>query len=116
MRSWFAQCAAHGWATCPVTESGFVRVSANPKVLPAPISVPQARQVLGSLRDVAGHRFVTDDVSFADADIPRVAGYRQITDAHLLVLARRRGLVLLTFDSGLAAMSGGADVELLSAL
>jgi hypothetical protein len=116
MRSWFAERAVHGWATCPVTESGFVRVSSNPKVLPAPISVPQARQVLASLRGVAGHHFVTDNVSFADADIPRVAGYRQITDAHLLVLARRHGLALLTFDSGLAAMSGGADVELLGVL
>lgn len=116
MRSWFTQHAAHGWATCPVTESGFVRVSANPKVLPVPISVSQARHVLAALRGVGGHRFVPDDVSFADADIPRVSGYRQITDAHLLVLARRRGLTLLTFDSGLATMSGGADVELLGML
>ena len=29
-RNWFAANAADGWATCPVTESGFVHVSANP--------------------------------------------------------------------------------------
>ncbi|WP_234904260.1 hypothetical protein [Mycolicibacterium frederiksbergense] len=91
-------------------------MSSNRRVLSAPISVPQARQVLAALRGVAGHRFVTGDVSFADADILQVAGYRQITDAHLLVLARRHGLAVLTFDSGLAAMSGRNDVELLGML
>jgi predicted nucleic acid-binding protein len=48
-----------------------------------------------------GHRFVVDDVSFAASpEIPDVAllGHRQITDAHLLGLARRNGLRLVTFD------------------
>ena len=27
---WFADESSHGWATCPVTENGFVRVLANP--------------------------------------------------------------------------------------
>ncbi len=38
-----------GWATCPVTESGFVRVSANPKVMPHPIGVEAAIEVLAAL-------------------------------------------------------------------
>jgi len=114
MRSWFVRTGADGWATCPVSESGFVRVSSNPKVLPSPVSVVAARKVLASLRGVAGHRFVVDDVSPTDADVPALLGHRQVTDAQLLTLARRDGTRLLTFDSGIAALAGGRDVELLT--
>jgi toxin-antitoxin system PIN domain toxin len=114
IRGWFGSNAGEGWATCPVTESGFVRVSANP-VLPAPIGVEAARAVMGSLREVAGHRFLVDDVSITDADVPALTGHRQVTDAHLLTLARRHGARLLTFDAGLARL-GGDDVHHLRVL
>lgn len=115
VRQWFAAHSRHGWATCPVTESGFVRVSSNPKALPAAIGVSDARRVLTALRALAGHRFLPDDVSPAAPDFPSVFGHRQITDAHLLTLARRTGLPLLTFDAALATL-GGSDVELLRAV
>jgi predicted nucleic acid-binding protein len=94
----------------------FVRVSANPKVLPSPIGVEAARAVLSALRAVDGHRFLIDDVSIGDADVPRMSGYRQVTDAHLLALARRQGERLITFDAGVLALADGHDVELLTAL
>ncbi len=115
IRSWFATGDARGWATCPVTESGFVRVSANPAVLAHPISVGEARQVLAALRGVGDHRFLVDDVSLTDADVPAVTGHRQVTDVHLLTLARRHRTVLLTFDRGVAALAGEQGVELLRA-
>ncbi len=108
IRGWFGSNAGDGWATCPVTESGFVRVSSNPNVLPAAIGVEAARAVMGSLREVAGHRFLVDDVSITDADVPPLLGHRQVTDAHLLTLARRHGARLLTFDAGLARLGGDA--------
>jgi toxin-antitoxin system PIN domain toxin len=116
MRSWFAANSAGGWATCPITESGFVRVSSNPKVLPSPIGVEPARAVLSALRAAGSHRFLVDDVSISDADVPPMSGYRQVTDAHLLALARRRGVRLVTFDAGLLSMAEGRHVELLTAL
>lgn len=112
MRSWWSS-RPRTWATCPVTESGFVRVSSNPKVLPAAIGVADARAVLASLRTMGGHRFLTDDVSLTDADVPPVHGHRQVTDAHLLTIARRSGMPLVTFDSGVLALAAGAGVELL---
>lgn len=115
MRAWFAANGPSGWATCPISESGFVRVSANPKVLPSPIGVAAARAVLAALRNAGAHRFFADDVSLTDSDVPAVAGYRQVTDAHLLTLARRRGVRLVTFDAGLSRLAGGSDVELLTA-
>ena len=115
VRGWFAAHSADGWATCPVTESGFVRVSSNPKVLPAFIAVGAARSVLTALRDVGGHRFLGNDVSLTDADVPPIVGHRQVTDAQLLTLARRHGTRLVTFDAGVLALAEGRDVELLVA-
>jgi len=116
MRAWFAANGSAGWATCPITESGFVRVSSNPIVLPSAIGVDAARGVLSTLRARPDHRFLTDDVSMGDSDVPPIAGYRQVTDAHLLTLARRRGVRLVTFDSSILAMGDGNHVEVLTAL
>lgn len=113
-RAWLARRGRTGWATCPVTESGFVRVSSNPKVLPSPVGVEQAREVLAAMRRAAGHRFLTNDVSVCDADVPRVVGHRQVTDALLVALARRHGMRLLTFDAGILTLARADGVELLS--
>lgn len=116
MREWFARHASDGWATCPVTDSGFVRVSSNPKVLPSPIGVEAAREVLAALRASGDHRFVADDVSITDPDVPALTGHRQVTDAQLLTLARRRGVRLVTFDAAIGVLGGGRDVEVLTVL
>jgi len=69
-----------------------------------------------ALRALDSHRFLVDDISIVDPDVPDVAGYRQVTDAHLLTLARRSGTRLVTFDTGIRPLADGRDVELLSAL
>jgi toxin-antitoxin system PIN domain toxin len=116
IRAWFAANSGKGWATCPITESGFVRVSSNPKVLPSAIGVEAARRVLEALRAVDGHRFLVDDVSIGAPDVPTMLGHRQVTDAHLLTLARRQGVRLVTFDAGVLALAEGHDVEVLTVL
>ncbi len=115
MRKWFTANSGDGWATCPVTESGFVRVSSNPKVLPSSIAVEAARNVLSALREVDGHRFLVNDVSLNHPDLPPLVGHRQVTDAQLLTLARRHGIHLVTFDAGIAELADGRGVELLVA-
>jgi toxin-antitoxin system PIN domain toxin len=57
IRTGFAANSSAGWATCPLTESGFVRVSSNRKVLPSAIGIDAARAVLTALRAAEGHRF-----------------------------------------------------------
>jgi len=116
MRAWFNENSSHGWATCPLTESGFVRVSSNPKVFPVAVGVDAARGVLSALRALDAHRFLSDDVSLSDSDVPAISGHRQVTDAHLLTLARRHGVRLVTFDAGVQALSQARDVELLTVL
>ena len=93
-----------------MSESGSVRVSSNPKVLPSPIGVATAGEVLAALRTAGAHQFLADDVSLTDRDVPDVDGDRQVTDAHLLALARRRGVRLVTFDHGIATLADAQDV------
>ncbi len=45
-----------------------------------------------------------------------MVGHRQVTDAHLIALARRASTRIVTFDAGLLALGGAEDVELLAAL
>lgn len=114
MREWFREHGGRGWSTCPITESGFVRVSANPVVLPSPITVEAARGVIRSLRRAGAHRFLANDVSITADDVPHISRHRDVTDAILVALARRQGVRLVTFDAGVAALAGGRDVELLT--
>ena len=108
-RAWFAAHGAKGWATCSTTENGFVRVSSNPKVLPSAIAVADARNVLAALRAAGAHRFLADDVSIVDADVPAMSGHRQITDAHLVALAGRHAMPLVTFDRAITGLAPAPD-------
>lgn len=114
-RRWFAENAQAGWSTCSTTENGFLRVSSNPRALPAAIDLADARAVLVALRSAGGHGFLVDGVSPLDPDVAPVRGHRQITDAHLLAVARRADQRLVTFDRALGDL-GGRDVEVLAAL
>lgn len=66
---------------------------------------PNLNRIAVMMRAVAGHTFLTDDVSIVDDDVPPLAGHRQVTDAHLLALARRHGTRVVTFDAGLCIAS-----------
>jgi uncharacterized protein len=104
---WFGaqQKARRGWATCPLTQSGFVRVSSSARIVAEPRSPLEAVQLLERIVALPGHEFWTDDVSIVSS--PNVArskvmGSRQVTDAHLLALAIGRGGIFATFDRGVS--------------
>ncbi len=105
---WLRGVSEQGWATCPVTEVGFVRVSSNARAIPEARSPAQAIALLVRIRALQGHEFWSDDVSPCDADaraFERVVGHRQVTDAYLLDLARRRGGTLATVDRELLELA-----------
>ena len=104
-RAWFEHNHRHGWATCPVTESGFVRVSSNRKVIPGARRPEEAILLLRELTSLPGHSFWSDDTSIARSRwiaAERLLGYGQVTDAHLVALSLRRRGRLVTFDRGVA--------------
>ena len=98
---WFARHRESGWATCPITENGFVRTIANVSYPGSRTSVGDAIGRLRSFRDSGAHTFWHDTVSLCEPDRLRarhVRGQRQITDAYLLALAVENGGRLATFD------------------
>lgn len=105
---WFLAHHLEGWATCPVTESGFVRVSSNRRVISDARSPGEAAHLLARFRAVGGHAFWPDAVSVADhadALAEGVHGSSAVTDAHLLLLARSHDGQVATFDRGLLALA-----------
>jgi uncharacterized protein len=105
---WFAQSAAAGWATCLLTQTGFLRLSLNLQVVGVAIDCVTALSLLTTLVAHPDHRYLEAAASvtagpFVDV-APRVAGYRQVTDATLLHLARTHGAKLVTFDQPVAGI------------
>jgi uncharacterized protein len=109
-RAWFRARDGQPWATSPVTETGFVRVSSNASAIPTAVTPGEARTLLGRMRHVEGHVFLPDDVELVVGSEPalatRIVGHRQVTDAHLLALARRHGARLATLDRAVTALAG----------
>ena len=102
-RRWFSGHRDDGWATCPVTQSGFIRVSSNRRVYPVAKSPVEAIALLEQIVAVSGHHFFSDDVDFTcnpSIDRKRLLGHRQVTDIHLLAIAKDNGAYLATFDQG----------------
>ena len=103
-RRWFETSGTAGWATTPVTELGFVRVSSNQRVIPEAATPGSALVVLRRLCALPGHEFWPDDARLVDPPFPvdRVGTHRQLTDVHLAALASARSGRLVTFDRGIS--------------
>lgn len=102
-RHWLDQNVASGWASCPITQNGCLRILSSPAY---PRAQPLDR-IVERLKEATGtsfHEFWSDDLSVLD---PRHftqgqwMGSRQITDVYLLGLAAARGGRLVTLDRGI---------------
>ena len=102
---WFARNADQGWATCALTQAGFVRIVSNPAFSRRVVSPRDALAVLqGSLQHRA-HRFWAEDIGITEAVAQfgrRLTGHQQVTDAYLLGLAIHKKGRVATLDSSLA--------------
>ena len=111
-KSWFAGVRGNGWATCPLTEAGFVRVSCNPAAVKQSVTATDAIELLGRLRRLESHAFWAMEQSITallPGILSRIQGYRQITDAMLLGLAAQHGGRLATFDTAIANLVAEAE-------
>ncbi len=103
--SWLEQHRGERWATCPITENGFVRVLSDRKYPNLALSPAQAVELLDRLksRHPQNHEWWPDDVSITDSVFQTgvLLGAKQITDTYLLGLAFRRGGRLVSLDRGL---------------
>jgi len=104
---WFAQHGQHSWATCLMTQAGFVRITSNPAFSGRAVSPRDALQVLRGSLQHPGHHFWTDDISATEALTQfgrRLMGHQQITDAYLVALAIHKKGRVATFDTSLISL------------
>jgi uncharacterized protein len=117
-RSWLEENIQNGWASCPITQNGCIRIlsqSAYPGSEPAAV-------IAARLADAAAtpwHEFWPDNLSLLEQDCldwKHVLGSRQITDAYLLAVAVHRGGRLVTLDRAvpLAVVPGAEERHLVS--
>jgi uncharacterized protein len=113
---WFAANREFGWATCPMTEAGFIRVVSNPAYGSAAERASSAIDRLRTFCESGNHQFWRDVLSLRDElfDLSRAGSSRQLTDVYLLGLAVNRKARLATFDRGipLAAVRGATRATL----
>jgi toxin-antitoxin system PIN domain toxin len=95
---WLASWAGT-FATCPITQGSLVRL-----LVREGLSIASAVDTLRALEDDSRHEFWADDLPFTEVLVHGVLGHRQVTDAYLAQLARRRQGRLVTFDQALAAL------------
>jgi toxin-antitoxin system PIN domain toxin len=100
--SWFSKHAREGWASCPITQNGCIRVMSNPGY-PNPLPVQAVIEHLAEACHQEIHEFWQDSISLLDSDVDstRIHGPRQLTDIYLLALALQHEGRLVTFDSGI---------------
>ena len=105
---WFTAAAQRGWATCPLTENGVVRVLSTPAYPGVRLRAADAVALLDLLirNHAATFHFWSETVSLRDRtlfDPQAIAGPGQVTDVYLLGLCQRHGGTLATLDSAITA-------------
>ena len=121
-RDWFVNRGRSKWATCPITQLGFVRLLSNPALSPDALTAQEAVELLAKNVNQPSHVFWPHRISVPRALKPFISqavGHKQITDIYLLSLAAGQKSRLVTFDRGLTDFAAQAKLashlELLSA-
>jgi len=104
---WFRGKGASAFRTCPITQTGFVRISSNPSFFANAVVPGEAMGLLQRITNLPGHGFWPDDLSLLEtfALHPLLGSHRQITDAYLLSLATVHDGVLASLDHGIVALA-----------
>lgn len=105
--AWLSRHAREGWATCPLTQTAFVRILSNPSFSSNALTPTDALALLQANLGHPAHKFWADGIGFVEALEPltdRLAGHQQVTDAYLLGLAIYKRGRLATMDQGVVSL------------
>ncbi len=98
--TWFEAHIEHGWASCPLTQNGCLRIMNQPGYInPQPLATLMT--MLQRSTRASAHQTWFDDISILDAarfEHAHMHGHRQLTDLYLLGLAVRNNGRLASFD------------------
>ena len=97
---WLESNIAHGWASCPLTQNGCLRIMSQPGYSsPQPLAVLIA--MLQGSTSTAFHALWSDEISLLDNHYfhhAHIHIHNQLTDLYLLALAVKNGGRLVSFD------------------
>ena len=116
--TWWKGRGKGGWASCPLTENGVVRILSNPAYSRAVKFQPgDLIQRLDLFTSQSRHEFWPDDLSLRDKKAfarNRLLTSHAITDVYLLALAVKHEGSLATFDQNipLSAVPGATTTSL----
>ncbi len=103
--SWLERETRHGWASCPLTQNGCIRIMSQPKY-PGCLAAAQVADRLAEAANSPDHEFWPADVNMLSSegvfDWAKVLGHRQVTDVYLLALAAHHKGRFVTFDRRIA--------------
>ncbi len=120
VQQWFSKYGRAAWATCPFTQTAFVRIISNPAFSPNALTTADAFQLLASNLKHPGHRFWPDNIGLLEATRSfqsQIAGHQQVADAYLLGLALHYKGKLATLDTGMTALVGkGPEKDLVTVI
>ena len=100
VHQWWEANQHLGWASCPITENGFVRILSQPKY-PMPQTILAAIKLLTMAKQATNHEFWADSVSLLNPALFSADSFiqhSQITDSYLLALAVKNKGSLVTLD------------------
>ena len=114
---WFADHNPGRWASCPLTENGFLRTAATVARGREPLPLADLAAALRTFCANGRHEFWFDEVTLTDDDlfeVDAVLGHQQLTDVYLLALAVKHAGMLATFDRNipLTAVKGATREHL----
>jgi toxin-antitoxin system PIN domain toxin len=96
---WYSDTGHSSWATCPITENGFLRIASHPNYPNRPGDVPAVHAILQKLCEAPGHQFWGEDISILDIlEVGAIITHSQVTDVYLAGLAVHREGTLATLD------------------
>lgn len=101
---WLTSSRQSGWATCPLTINGCVRILSSPEYGVSGVSPAEVIARLERACSVPDHHCWPDSVSLTDESLfipSMIRGHRTITDTYLLSLAVRNHGRLATFDTSI---------------
>ena len=107
VKKWFYAAPDLQWALCAFTEAGFLRNATAPR--PGQITMGEATAVLKQFGQHPGYLYQPIAADWDTLCAPfskRLYGTKQVTDAYLLGVAVRDGLVLVTMDRGILHLAG----------
>ncbi len=103
---WWIANSKYGWASCPITENGLLRIMSNPRYSAfVRFSVAEVGELISRFVANSDHEFWPDDISLTDKhafENDAILGPMQITDVYLLGLATKNNGRLVTFNQSIS--------------